>query len=47
MGKEGLRDGRVLHNGHDPQPAPTTGTDEDIEGEHGAPEQRLTCERLW
>ena len=34
MGKEGLHDGRVLHNRDDLQPAATAGTGEDIEGEH-------------
>ncbi len=35
LGEEGPHDGRVLHDGNDPQPAPTAGTGEDIEGEHG------------
>ena len=32
-GSEGPHDGRVLHDGDDPQPAPTAGTGEDIEGD--------------
>jgi hypothetical protein len=31
-----VEEGRVPDDGDDPQPAPTAGTGEDIEGEHGS-----------
>jgi hypothetical protein len=40
VGKEGLHDGRVLHNCDDLQPAATAGTGEDIEGEHAVHQRR-------
>jgi len=40
VGEEGPHDGRVLHDGDDPQPAPTAGTGEDIEGKHAVHQRR-------
>jgi hypothetical protein len=39
-GEEAPHDDRVLHDGDDPQPAPTAGTGEDTQGEHAVHQRR-------